>query len=239
MKTIEELVTIEQQYIEERLNGVENIDFIGILQEENLTNEEFQYKKGEYYLKHFGPNTIDVSGSTVQEALAFDMEAIKKQQNTITYGSIAGRQVWYPTEDSYNKEYCIENNIITACMPYAGGVICTTPSDLEAFICAKNPPSLLSKVILDKLVKWIQSDTTAIVSLNNNDILIDGKKVFGIASFQKNDMVVYVFHVSFNIDLDMINKVCLKPMLKTPTALSEYINYNKDNLIEEMMSWLK
>jgi len=238
MKTIEELITIRDEYIAERVQNLDNIDFVSILKENGLTTETFAYQVAVYYLKHFNPDVIDVSGMTAQEAQAFDMEAVTDQHTVITYGSTVGKQVWYSSEDAYNKEYCNQNGIITACFPYIGGVICTTPSDLEVFYCIKNPPSSLNKVILDKLVSWIQSGTELPVTLDNNDILINNRKVFGIAGFQKNGMTVYVFHVSFNIDLDMINKVCLKPIIKVPAALSDYISYNKDDLIKEILSWL-
>ena len=58
---------------------------------------------------------------------------------------------------------------------------------------------------------------------NNNDILADGKKVMSWArGIINTGWVQTVAHFSVNIDLDLIMRLCTKPMEKTPGALSVY-----------------
>ena len=50
MKTINELIAIKNEYILEKEQGIENIDFVSVLQENGLTTQEFAYQDGKYYL---------------------------------------------------------------------------------------------------------------------------------------------------------------------------------------------
>lgn len=239
MKTIEELLIIEQQYIEERLNGIENIDFIGILQEENLTNEEFQWKKGELYLKTFNPTFI--VGEVKLETENFEYDRATKKKNSFICALPTQRLVWHPVNGEFNREYCEQNNIICKERPYAGGVLCILPTDLEVSIIAIDAPSIFPQLIINKVLEWIKSKINQEVEIviSGNDILINNMKVFGMANYTYQNVTVCGFHLAFNIDLDFIKQVCTKEMVKVPTGLNNFGNFDREELITEMMSWLK
>ena len=60
-------------------------------------------------------------------------------------------------------------------------------------------------------------------SVVGNDILIDG--LYKVASYMSQNIkgVIYTaIHISINMDLDLIKKVCVKEINKIPKGLSEY-----------------
>ena len=57
---------------------------------------------------------------------------------------------------------------------------------------------------------------------DNNDILIDGFKVFGIGSKKFNNLEVFLIYIGINSNIDNIKKICNKSMKKIPKGLYEY-----------------
>ena len=61
------------------------------------------------------------------------------------------------------------------------------------------------------------------VTTDGNDVLAEGKKVMSWARATLiTGWVQTVAHFSVNVDLDLIRRICTKPMVKTPGALSAY-----------------
>jgi hypothetical protein len=237
MKTIEELITIETEYINERLEGKENIDFVSILQENGLTSEQFQYQKGEYYLKTFNP--IFIVGEVKLETENFELDRATKKKNSFICALPTQKIVWYPKNGEFDKNYCDANQIICKERPYSGGVLCILPTDLEVSIVASKAPITFPQVIINKVADWIRTKTTNEVIISGNDILIDGKKVLGMANYVYEDITVCGFHLAFDIDIDFIQKVCTKEMVKVPAGLNSFGTFDREELITEMMTWLK
>lgn len=239
MRTIEELVTIEQQYIEERISGIENINFGEILQEENLTVEEFQYKKGELYLKTFNPTVLLVQIEVTENPQTFESTRAIQKKNTFLCAIPTRKMVWYSVDGGFNKDYCIENDILYKYRPYNGGALCVLPTDLEVSIIAHNAPTSFPQVILDKLVNWLKSKITNEIVISGNDILIDDRKILGMANYTYEGAFICGFHLAFDIDLDFIQQVCNKEIVKVPIGLNNFGTFNREELIAEMITWLK
>ena len=56
-----------------------------------------------------------------------------------------------------------------------------------------------------------------------NDLIVDG--IYKVASYSTRrygDILFTAFHIAINVNLEMIKKVCTKPMVKIPKGLSEY-----------------
>ena len=116
MRTIEELIKIEEQYIKERLEGIENINFTEILQIENLTIEDFQYKKAEFFLRTYNP--MFIVGEAVPGTETFDIDRARLSKNTFLCALPKKKVVFYPTGAEYNKEYCEQNDVLCIPKPY-------------------------------------------------------------------------------------------------------------------------
>lgn len=57
-----------------------------------------------------------------------------------------------------------------------------------------------------------------------NDILVNGYKVAGCTGRQINDkgLMLYTIHISVNMDVGLIERICSKTMVKVPKGLAEY-----------------
>ena len=54
-------------------------------------------------------------------------------------------------------------------------------------------------------------------------MLVDGiYKVASYSSRRFGDLLFSAFHISYEVNLDLIMKICTKPMEKTPKGLNEY-----------------
>ena len=127
----------------------------------------------------------------------------------------------------YNKEYCEENNISVVYCSYAGGTLVFSPNDI-ALCWISNKDILYS--ISGEIVKYLKKYINELYS-SGNDVMIGNKKLFGTTSKQLNDELFYQgFFVSFNPDVDLIKKICTKPMEKEPSGLSKW-NIDRQEII--------
>lgn len=144
---------------------------------------------------------------------------------------IEGLVVFRPTElcamitasDSANKEFVETHNIKAIRMGTAGGCIVAFPDNLEIGLFSKDVDNTFLERLTPKVVDFLKGKGLN-VSLDNNDVLIDGKyKVFSTckAVYDKT-LLLGAVHVSINCDADLVDKICTKPMKKIPKGLSEY-----------------
>lgn len=76
---------------------------------------------------------------------------------------------------------------------------------------------------IEKLIHFLVADKDLKVSVDNNDVLVDGKKVASFAYIlDKNRGMICVIHISVNIDKELISHICLKKSVKEPACLSDY-----------------
>ena len=104
---------------------------------------------------------------------------------------------------------------------HVGGSIVCFPGDLSLCMFWRNG--------CDPGVSWMEMcarllrERGAVVELDHNDVLADGKKVASWANAAYTDgFIQTVAHFSVTVDLDLIRRICTKPMKKVPGALSEY-----------------
>lgn len=104
---------------------------------------------------------------------------------------------------------------------HTGGSIVCFPGDLS--LC------MIWRHGRDPADRWMQicarllEERGATVTFDHNDVLADGKKVASWANAGLPDgWMQTVAHFSVNVDLELIQKLCTKPMVKTPGALSKY-----------------
>lgn len=68
---------------------------------------------------------------------------------------------------------------------------------------------------LNRYVKFYSKYFDDVV-IDNNDILINGKKIQGSIFFDSNDMYFYGTAISFIDRMDLIKKICKKQSIKVP-----------------------
>lgn len=125
-----------------------------------------------------------------------------------------------PPDYHYIYSHCIQMfNIKTA-----GGTIVVSRGDIGVGIFADiDTTNSFLNDMKNRFLQYLQ-DKGIEVAEDNNDILIEGFKVSSYSSKAINgsNYVFGVFQFSVNVNLDLINHICKKPMNKIPKGLSEY-----------------
>ena len=130
----------------------------------------------------------------------------------------------------YSDETCIlqgENsfNYIEGVKIYKTHDFGGTIVNFEGDLCVGN----YQYMVFDYGEKFMKKFTEFLVSkglnatFTGNDILIDDK--FKVASYMSQNIggtIYTAIHISINMDLDLISKVCIKQINKIPTGLTEY-----------------
>ena len=113
---------------------------------------------------------------------------------------------------------------------HEGGTIVLSAGDVDIGIFTKDFSGHdYRDKILQRLMSLIEIDKDRIV-WDNNDILIDGKKVVGYGSRRYSDILYTAIHISINANLELIQKICTKPMVKVPGSLSDY-NIKSEDIV--------
>ena len=106
---------------------------------------------------------------------------------------------------------------------HLGGSIVCFPGDLSLCLTTwgDTAPDFGEQCM--EAVSAMLREAGAEVTRDNNDVLADGKKV---ASWARATLITgwvqTVAHFSVNVDVELIRRICTKPMEKIPGALSEY-----------------
>ena len=120
-----------------------------------------------------------------------------------------------------NIVYIQNNNIDMQELPRQGGTIVGSQGDVECiYFLQEQEYSGMPKEI-QNLVELILSKNL-IPQVDNNDILINGYKVASWSAKKLNNNIFIAVVASVNVDLQLIQNICLKPMDKTPKGLSEF-----------------
>lgn len=122
-----------------------------------------------------------------------------------------------------NEEYCSEKNINICNSFNMGGIIVANVDDIDVGI-TKEEGWRVGKELLEFLKTSLEKLIPNKISIDNNDLIIDDKyKVISYASINSNNRLIYTcVHISFNPDIELINNVCLKKMIKIPRGLSDF-----------------
>ena len=138
-------------------------------------------------------------------------------------------------EQQPNFEYIENNNIEIFDIPTLGGTIVVNRGDIGFGMAS---PSLAKANAFifrakDNLVSLLTNKNLN-VSTEHNDVMIDGYKVASCCSILKNNMALSVFQLSLNVNLELIQNICTKPMVKIPKGLSEF-GITTEELIENVV----
>ena len=138
-----------------------------------------------------------------------------------------------------NIEYCKQNNIPIYNYGTFGGAVVVSPGDYNIGIVVPAELDLNSNFFLNKITiilnKYFEN-----VKVDNNDILINNKKVLGSAGFGNEEFFFFVAQISFSDKSELIQRICgdIEEGGKQPG----YINSNilsSNQLKEELLIWLQ
>lgn len=236
MTNIENAIKIEEQYIQYRLNGEEPFTLIDEIKKYGFNSlEEYFQEKNLYLLSTLDFNVVE---KPMPEGMSEVFKMIETNQAGILIVDYEDTIVLSGEEglQTFNEEYCKKNNILVRPIQTGGGTIVGTKGDFSIGISI--PSNLFSDTnfILYKMKDILQKYTSGTVSVNKNDILINGNKVCGSAGYRVNDIIMIVFYFSFSDKSDLISKICTTNKIGKPIG---FINsMTREEFKQEVAEWL-
>lgn len=197
---------------------------------------EFKKDKLDYLFKH---SNLPIITTNPDESLAADLvEKLGQEQVfiSINNGAIFA---WHQDEDT-DRDLYAANNVAIYETHGVGGTIISGPDDLDvAIILDHNNWELIkADYFIEKVAQALRDllPEHEVVS-DENDILVDGKKVIGMTHGKVGDMLLYMAHVSFSDMSELTKILCPKQSAKTPGALPS--DLDRATLIAEFKSWFE
>lgn len=161
---------------------------------------------------------IQLFGDNAQDSIR---ASIMQRRRCAVWG-VPDKPYVFVGRNNYNVQYCADNNITCLTFGNMGGAIVTNEGDFDIGYFDKAPNTFGDGFA--KLLKEYLTNKSIACEWSNNDLLADGKyKVATYVSTPIDKTFVYTaFHISINVDLDLIKHICVKPMVKVPKGLGDY-----------------
>lgn len=136
-----------------------------------------------------------------------------------------------------NREYCEKNNIPIVPIHTSGGAIVNMPGDFSFCVCCKKELLDNSVYVLESVRDILQKYTDKPVTVDGNDILIDGYKVCGSAWYYDRNYFMFVGYFSFSDKSELISEICITTKVCKDVGFIDFIN--RDTLRQEVKEWLQ
>ena len=143
----------------------------------------------------------------------------------------------YHGNDEIDRDLCKELGVQVVDLNYAGGTIIGSAKDLSIIIVFPTGMNLTHEIVINKIVE-IMSKYIPNVSIDRNDILIDGEKVSGSMMRQVLKSSVWAAQVTFGDYSEYIQKICHKQAIKKPAYVDSSL-LTRDVLEQEIIAWLQ
>lgn len=194
---------------------------------------EYFNDKREYLFNQWIPEIIYINVKT----LTTELEKAIREEKYGVYISVSDGLYAFHGTDTIDYELCENLGVYVAELYHQGGTIIGSNADLGIEIVAPLSIGLDSSYILNKFYEVIRRYVDN-VTIDGNDILIDGKKVMGSMRRNVGNVFVWAAQVSFCDYTDIILQICNKKSDKKPSCI-DINQLSKDKLEEEIISWLQ
>ena len=168
---------------------------------------------------------MEIIELTAQNIIEGFNDVISNRKQCFVYGIPDDNYVFQGTTNLCDCDYCSKYNIKILPIPNEGGVIVLSKGDVEIGIFKDSGWNLCDK-FMQELCDRLKEKVPGIAKIDN-DLMIDGKyKCAGSSSINlgdsRNPYIYTAAHISLNVDMELINHICLKEMKKIPKGLSDY-----------------
>ena len=236
MRNLIDAMAEEKAYVADRMNGIETalIDRLAPYGYDNLA--EYFNEKREYEFSQ-------VKFNFVEEPMPNGVSEIFKMINTNEPGVL-----FVDWEDTYvvcgnrgleefNQEYCEEHDITFFPLYTNGGTIVGSCGDFSLGICCPKGIVHDAHYILNNISSILQKYTSAIISVDGNDIVADGKKICGSANYTQKNMLMVIMHFSFSDWTDLISNICLTTKQSKPVGYVDFME--REQFKTEVLRWIQ
>lgn len=235
-KDIVAAIAAEQEYLKEKVKGTQpNIyDYLGPCGYRQL--EKFNFDKKSYYLKSLN---LDMERVYITKESLADWVR-RATQDEIFFASSDTEDASLSTVAIVGKtfdetEKFLAHGVYPVIFDYFRGCIITGIEDFNFCLCIPREYNIGALDILTRLKTFIEKYNDNVV-IDDNDILIDGKKVVGMTGIKNATRTCHIIHISLTDYIDLIYELCPPHGEKEPGFIS---NITKKQFEEEVQSWLK
>lgn len=240
MKAVEQGILINEQHIRNIENGIaEDIPFADAIKALGFEDlEDFFNQKSEYEMQ----NVLKGNVYSVEPKDA--MPTLRKLVSSKKFGVVSVYTsetcVHHGRDDSkfLDYDYCSVNNIPIYPYDSFGGNIVATEGDYSFALFIPESIDISTDFVLAR-IKDILSKHLDGVTIDNNDILVDGKKVAGTTSFGTNDIYFLICHFSMSSKGKLIENICGKPTTNKEPGYIDTKALTTNELMGELLSWLQ
>lgn len=233
MKDLINAIKEEELYIVDRKNNINTSLPERLIPYEYSDLTEYFNDKRDYLFNQWIPEIIYIDVKT----LTTELEKAIREEKYGVYISVSDGLYAFHGTDIIDYELCENLGVYVAELYHQGGTIIGSNADLGIEIVAPLSIGLDSSYILNKFYEVIRRYVDN-VTINGNDILIDGKKVMGSMRRNVGNVFVWAAQVSFCDYTDIILQICNKKSDKKPSCI-DINQLSKDKLKEEIISWLQ
>lgn len=239
MKDIAKAIQLEEEYLYRKVDLQDNTaNIYEYLAEAGYDDiEEYRNDAREYYLKSQNMilERVYITTESLDEWVKLAMSNKKLFRSSDiedpSLGTVAIVGLSFTEFDKFNSK-----GVYPVVFNYMRGCIITGINDLNFCLCLPNKSWLnLSDIILEKLAKFISKKYDNVI-IDKNDILVNNKKVVGLAIINNNKMSCIICHISLTDYTDLINELCPPHNGKIPGYID---NITKKEFEEEIQSWLQ
>lgn len=162
---------------------------------------------------------------TAQNILDGFKDVISNRKQCFVYGIPDNNYVFPGTNNIIDEEFCTSRDVKLLPIPNQGGVIVLSKGDVEIGIFKDNGWDICLNYMTELCKRLKQKIPN--IEVDGNDLVIDGKyKCVGSSSRNlgdaKNPYIYTAIHISLSVDMELIQHICKKEMVKIPKGLSEY-----------------
>lgn len=234
MKNLVNAIRVEQFILNNNNSAFYEVEFPIHLKENGYNDfQEYTKEKREFLFKEWVPEVYYVDITDYAEVTE---NAIKNGDYGI-YISVGKGIHAYHGNVEIDYELCKELGVQVVELNYEGGTIIGSAKDLSIIVVFPAIMSMEHSIIINKfkeiLDKYIEG-----ISINGNDILLNGNKVSGSMTRQVGNSFVWAAQVSFADYSEYIEKICNKPAIKTPAYIDSSL-ITRNELEKEICLWLR
>jgi hypothetical protein len=222
----------EKRYVADHMNGIDTnlLERLKCFGYETLS--EYFTDKKQYNWNNWKPEIRRTDIAIVAEEVE---RAIREKDYGVYIPTVSGVYAFYGI-NGVDKELCRELNVRPVNMGYRGGIIIGSDEDFAIEIVMPASLNIRNTEIMNKMVEII-SQYVDNVSIDNNDILVDGKKVMGCVERHIDNVYTWAAQVSFGDYTEYISKICKKPVKKQPSKINRN-HLSREKLEQEVLKWL-
>lgn len=234
MTNIENAIKIEEQYIQYRLNNEEPFSLEDEIKKCGFDNlEQYFDKKLDFQISQLNFSVEDVLPFTAADAM---LNLMNTKTNGILLMNTDQTVVYHGSKD-FNREYCEENNIPVIEHYSNGGTLVASDGELSIGVCMPFFNGLSGRYMLLKL-KSIFDKYYDDVVIDNNDIMINGKKVCGTTVYPTSEVFGFLAQFSFDDKSELISKICYSSESGSNKIAGYIDRLTREELRKEVLEWL-